>query len=491
MSSASVDVFERLELAIAEWSAEVRSSSAGVALQIARAKDRLGESQERTDSVERAALSLESVKEETARLETVLHECLGVARDASERGAAVELALAETREVLDSLRNDFSQAMAERPYTAGAVRDETLAAEVEALRAEVNRVRDSAAGDEVNSLRNEMSQLRSELSEVRESASRVAELEGMLAVERERADRLEGAFRDLQPAGDASAASFPASDELAALRSELDEMREAVRMPSPPAGYREEMDGVQRLLEELREAGERMTPREELGQAIETLRYELSELRETAYAPHGGYDEALDALREEVRELRSGLRAPHTMAPETGEPALREMHHAHAAYRRREDLELSGFDADGRRRRMGDILVDAGVITREQLEEALQLQQEQPQRRLGAILVEMGQTESDVIAQVLACQLKLPFVRLEDQVPEEAAVRLVSGRLASHHRCIPIRIGEDTVVVAMANPLDLIAIEDMELSTGRRVDPVVAAEADIAKAIEWFYSNDH
>jgi len=139
---------------------------------------------------------------------------------------------------------------------------------------------------------------------------------------------------------------------------------------------------------------------------------------------------------------------------------------------------------------MGDILVDAGVLSQEQLEQALIEQQEHPQRRLGAILMDMGHAEAEVIAQVLACQLKLPFVHLERDVPEETAVRLVSSRLARHHRCIPVRMEDETVILAMSNPLDLIAIEDIELATSRRVDPVVAAEPDIAKAIEWFYGND-
>ena len=502
MGSASGDVFERLETAIAEWSAEVRSSSAGVALQIARAKDRLGESPERADAVDRAAASLEFVREETARLETALRECLDVLREASDRGVAAELTLAETREDLDALRNDVAQVLAERPYTAEPVRDEALVADVNALRNELGSVRELAqretvAGDsgtaqeELAALRNEVSQLRQDLSEARETAARVSELEGILGVERERADRLESAFSELRFTGGGGAPAGDSTEELARLNTEVAELREALRMPLPPVVSREELDSIQQTLEELREASGRWAPREELGQALETLRYELSDLRETANAPRAGHDDDLDDMRRELNELRSALRHPHALTPESAATAPGHPHTAYAAYRPNADLDLTGFDNDGRRRRMGDILVDAGVLSREQLEEALLQQQDQPQRRLGAILVEMGLTEGDIIAQVLACQLKLPFARLEEQIPEEAAVRLVSGRLASHHRCIPVRVDEDTVVVAMANPMDLIAIEDMELSTGRRVDPVVASDADIAKAIEWFYGSDH
>lgn len=152
------------------------------------------------------------------------------------------------------------------------------------------------------------------------------------------------------------------------------------------------------------------------------------------------------------------------------------------------DLDLTGFDKAGRRRRMGDMLIEAGVISQEQVDRALRIQQEQPQRRLGAILIELGYTESDVIAQVLASQARVPFVRLEKDEPDPAAVRLVSERLAAHHVCIPLRLEEDDrLVLAMANPMDLIAIQDIEHATSRSVDPVAASADSIAQAIKAYY----
>ncbi|MCC6489450.1 MAG: hypothetical protein IT364_18275 [Candidatus Hydrogenedentes bacterium] len=500
MSSASGDVFERLETAIAEWSAEVRSSSAGIALQIARAKERLGDGPERSDAMDRAAFTLESVREETARLESSLRECLAVARDASERGVAAELSIAETREALDSLRNEVAQVLAERPYTGEPAHDAALTEEVKSLRDELAVVRDLAqrepaepgiSHEELNAVRNEIFQLRQEISATREATSRVPELEGILGVERERADRLESALNEWKTSNTDIAHPSDSTEELARLSAEVAELRESLRMPLPPVVSREELDSIQQALEELREASGRWAPRDELGQVLETVRYEISDLREAANAPRADHEQALDELRREMSELRTALHHSREQARESADTTPIHAHGAYEVHPRAADLDLTGFDIDGRRRRMGDILVDAGVISREQLEEALRQQQDQPQRRLGAILVEMGLAEGDIIAQVLACQLKLPFTRLEQQIPEEAAVRLVSGRLASHHRCIPVRVDEDTVVVAMANPMDLIAIEDMELSTGRRVDPVVASDADIAKAIEWFYGGDH
>jgi hypothetical protein len=151
------------------------------------------------------------------------------------------------------------------------------------------------------------------------------------------------------------------------------------------------------------------------------------------------------------------------------------------------DLNLTGFDTAGRRRRMGDILVEASVLSQAQLERALSIQQEQPQRRLGSILIELGYTEAEVVAQVLASQARVPFIRLDKDEPDPAAVRLVSERLAAHHVCIPLRVEDDRLVLAMANPMDLIAIQDIEHATGRGVDPAAASADSIAQAIKAYY----
>ncbi|MCC6797823.1 MAG: hypothetical protein IT366_22100 [Candidatus Hydrogenedentes bacterium] len=151
------------------------------------------------------------------------------------------------------------------------------------------------------------------------------------------------------------------------------------------------------------------------------------------------------------------------------------------------DLNLTGFDKAGRRRRMGEMLIEANVLSDAQLERALSIQQEQPQRRLGSILIELGYTEGDIIAQVLASQAKVPFVRLDKDEPVPAAVKLVSERLASHHVCIPLRLEEDRLILAMANPMDLIAIQDIEHATGRGVDPVASSSDGIVQAIKAYY----
>jgi type IV pilus assembly protein PilB len=137
---------------------------------------------------------------------------------------------------------------------------------------------------------------------------------------------------------------------------------------------------------------------------------------------------------------------------------------------------------------MGEILVDAHVITREQLNQALTEQKKNPQRRLGLIFVEMGFTGEDIVSQVLASQLQLAFVHLAKEMIDITAVRLISSQMATLHMLIPLRAAPGKLTVAMANPLDLIALDDVELATSRRVEPVVATAADISAAIVRFYA---
>jgi hypothetical protein len=140
-----------------------------------------------------------------------------------------------------------------------------------------------------------------------------------------------------------------------------------------------------------------------------------------------------------------------------------------------------------RKIRMGDLLVDMGALSEKQLDAALREQQSEPHRRLGGILVDCGFVSEDVVAKVLARQLELPFVRLNPEIVDSTAPKLISGQLAKRRLCIPIKVTDDNLVLAMANPQDLITMDDVKLSSGRAVEPVVATGTDIAAAIVRYY----
>ena len=181
--------------------------------------------------------------------------------------------------------------------------------------------------------------------------------------------------------------------------------------------------------------------------------------------------------RDEAREEAAALRE-RTAQLETG---------ASEADHSDEDLELTTRDEDGNTLRIGEILHRAGLVTLEQLDDALEAQSGKPSKRLGNILVEKGYAGEDVIARVLANQLGFPFVNLHHEHIEEEAVKMVGRRIASMHHCIPIRATEEEIVLALSNPLDLIAVDDVELTTSRRVIPMVATASDIGKALRKFF----
>jgi predicted nuclease with TOPRIM domain len=152
-----------------------------------------------------------------------------------------------------------------------------------------------------------------------------------------------------------------------------------------------------------------------------------------------------------------------------------------------EQIRSHAFDAEGKRRPMGLILVKAGVITTEQLEAALSQQRNAWNRHLGAILVDLGFVEDEAVAQAIAAQTRVDFVRLSDQRIDREAASLVSRKMALHHMALPIAFMMNDLVVAMANPLDLVALEDLKLATGRPVHAVVATTKDLQKTIDRIY----
>jgi hypothetical protein len=145
--------------------------------------------------------------------------------------------------------------------------------------------------------------------------------------------------------------------------------------------------------------------------------------------------------------------------------------------------EEDAFDGAGHKRRMGEIMLRAGLISEGQLTEVLAAQGGGAQRRFGAIAVERGFTTEEAIARVLAAQLRLPYVDLAATPPSAEAMQCISPHVARMHHAVPFRLAEDALVVAMANPLDLIAIEDLEIASKRRVEPVVATGAAIAACL--------
>ena len=141
----------------------------------------------------------------------------------------------------------------------------------------------------------------------------------------------------------------------------------------------------------------------------------------------------------------------------------------------------------GPKRVIGQILLDAGVINESQLEMALELQKSNPQQHLGALIGELGFASEEAIAQARASQCGVEYIRIAEDTIDPEAAALINLRLAAQHNCIPVSSTSDSMVLAVTNPMDLLAIEDVERFTNRKVDIVVGTVPDVAQAITRYY----
>jgi hypothetical protein len=142
------------------------------------------------------------------------------------------------------------------------------------------------------------------------------------------------------------------------------------------------------------------------------------------------------------------------------------------------------------RKRLGELLVDAGLISPEQLEAAL-ARQRQVGGLLGRTLVEMRIVPEDRLLRVLSSQLHVPIADLPVEQPAEALLATVSRELAERCRIFPIGIRKDGKVdvlyLAMADPTDVGTIDSLQFTLGFRIYPMIASESGITTAIRRWY----
>ena len=152
--------------------------------------------------------------------------------------------------------------------------------------------------------------------------------------------------------------------------------------------------------------------------------------------------------------------------------------------------KLVGF---ARKKRLGDLLVDAGVISQDQLVKALQVQKTEKQgERLGVVLIDLGFTDEKQIVEALKAQLKIQSVDLSTlRIPEEI-IRLLDEAVLRKYNLIPFKFNEknpNLLCVAMSDPLDIRAMDDVSIITGCQVERFAATPSDIAAAIDRYYGN--
>ena len=147
------------------------------------------------------------------------------------------------------------------------------------------------------------------------------------------------------------------------------------------------------------------------------------------------------------------------------------------------------MDLMRRKMRLGDVLVNDGAITQEQLMEGLALQKEQ-KKRLGLTLVDAGFTTEEAIAKALSRQMGYDMVDLRDVVIPKEIQELISVDILKKYTMLPYEYsaqGMNVIRVAMADPMDMAATDDINIITNLQVEPVVATPKSILMAIDKYY----
>ncbi len=139
--------------------------------------------------------------------------------------------------------------------------------------------------------------------------------------------------------------------------------------------------------------------------------------------------------------------------------------------------------------RLGDILISSGAITEEQLQHALEVQKT-THERLGSVLVNEGIIDEQRLIETLEMQLGIDFVDLSKvRIPIELA-QLVPRNIAKRHGIVPVKLSEDELTIAMSDPLNFVALEEVKAATRKRIMPMIATPTAVSKAISTLYGNE-
>ncbi len=139
-------------------------------------------------------------------------------------------------------------------------------------------------------------------------------------------------------------------------------------------------------------------------------------------------------------------------------------------------------------KQLGDLLVEGGLISEDQLKKTLVFQKERG-GLIGELLVELGFAKEEDIAQALTVQYGFPYLPLANYDINPDVIKIIPGRVALQYLLIPIdKIGNNFTIV-MSNPLNLQAVEDVEFISGCSVQTFISTSSDIKRAIAKYYKD--
>ena len=168
-------------------------------------------------------------------------------------------------------------------------------------------------------------------------------------------------------------------------------------------------------------------------------------------------------------------------AVEEGEPVALPQHRAHH-HRGQERAQYA---------EVGDLLVEAGAITEDELQQALAKQKEDG-GMLGNIIMDMGFISRELLITVLTTQMGIEYCEIKTVAIDESVISMVSKDLVQKYKAMPIGYSPDNpnmLRVAMADPMDLMAIDDISIASGLQVEPLLSFQDDIENVIGKYYGS--
>jgi type IV pilus assembly protein PilB len=136
--------------------------------------------------------------------------------------------------------------------------------------------------------------------------------------------------------------------------------------------------------------------------------------------------------------------------------------------------------------RLGELLTKASLITQDQLKEALRVQKETG-GKLGETLIKLGFVAEEDITECLSQQFGVPSINLQHFEIDPGVIKLISSEVARKYNILPVNKTGATITIAMADPTNVFAMDDIKFMTGYNVEPVVASELGIKAAIDNYY----
>ena len=137
-------------------------------------------------------------------------------------------------------------------------------------------------------------------------------------------------------------------------------------------------------------------------------------------------------------------------------------------------------------KQLGELQLEKKILKKDQLDKALKIQK-QKSGLLGTILVGLGYVTEEQIAQAITIQYGFPYLPLQSYEVDPALIKIIPENVARQYCLIVVDKIGNTMTIAMANPLNLQAVEDIELMSGCKVQAFVSTMTDINNALNQYY----